>query len=42
MIFEEMNADERLVGTIEGETLFDDGVVAVLFSTLLILFEQGY
>lgn len=41
-VFKEMNADERLVGIIEGETLFDDGVAVVLFSTLLALFQDGY
>lgn len=40
-VFKEMDADERLVGIIEGETLFDDGVAVVLFSTLLAFFQKG-
>jgi CPA1 family monovalent cation:H+ antiporter len=41
-VFKEMDADERLVGIIEGETLFDDGVAVVLFSTFLALFQDGH
>jgi CPA1 family monovalent cation:H+ antiporter len=40
-LFEELGAPERLSVLVEGESLINDGVGVVLFSTFLVLVEQG-
>jgi CPA1 family monovalent cation:H+ antiporter len=40
-LFEELGAPERLSVLIEGESLVNDGVGVVLFSTFLVLVEEG-
>jgi CPA1 family monovalent cation:H+ antiporter len=40
-LFEELGAPERLSVLVEGESLINDGVGVVLFSTLLVLVESG-
>ena len=40
-IFDELDVDERLAITIEGESLLNDGVAIVIFSTLLAAHEAG-
>jgi CPA1 family monovalent cation:H+ antiporter len=40
-IFEEFDVTERLAVTIEGESLLNDGVAVVIFSTLLGVFESA-
>jgi CPA1 family monovalent cation:H+ antiporter len=40
-LFEELGAPERLSVLVEGESLINDGVGVVLFSTFLVLVEEG-
>jgi CPA1 family monovalent cation:H+ antiporter len=40
-IFDELDVDERLAITIEGESLLNDGVAIVIFSTLLAAHQAG-
>jgi CPA1 family monovalent cation:H+ antiporter len=40
-LFEELGAPERLSVLVEGESLVNDGVGVVLFSTFLVLVEEG-
>ncbi|MEF8827243.1 MAG: sodium:proton antiporter [Halapricum sp.] len=40
-IFDELDVSERLAVTIEGESLLNDGVAVVIFSTLLAAFESS-
>jgi CPA1 family monovalent cation:H+ antiporter len=40
-IFDELDVSERLAVTIEGESLLNDGVAVVIFSTLLATFESA-
>jgi CPA1 family monovalent cation:H+ antiporter len=40
-LFEELGAPERLAVLVEGESLVNDGVGVVLFSTFLVLVESG-
>jgi CPA1 family monovalent cation:H+ antiporter len=39
-IFDELDVSERLAVTIEGESLLNDGVAVVIFSTLLVAFDS--